>query len=489
MDSPIWYDGDVLSAVLACRQRQAVLVVLIEPPASVMARPAGSAAAVEPAQTTYARGATAALHRVTFSSPLVREAVSDAGATCLRLQDGGPSRDFADFCAVFDVPPTRPALFMIGPNGRVLALELGFVSPKKTVQRLGFSQQAVQNPALADNAASAAAVLLVAAGAPSALAEGGDTNPQPTGAATQCSLKNRASCSVAACSPCNTPSSMNGDQGQGNVSETAIRPATMSSRRDECQDIADTSERAAGTIEPPVEAAFEENPEPGLNDNAHRGRVNASSSQEARHTSSGLKPMQLRHASKESARASISVRLPDGVALRKSFAASERFGALRSWVTDEGGLAPSTFALSTSFPKHYFDLGEDAKQLSELGLSPSATLFATVNHEAVDGERLRGLPTASSLVSSTINAVSSVAVRVASWLPTLSGDAAARTDATAHGDHDVIYDGEARHRLNATSMAEVRRRETRSRGGNQYYNGNGTQFNGEDDDVSVDSGR
>ena len=112
-----------------------------------------------------------------------------------------------------------------------------------------------------------------------------------------------------------------------------------------------------------------------------------------------------------------------------------------------------------------------------------------MNHEAVDGDRLRGLPTASNLVSSTINAVSSVAVRVASWLPTLSGDAAARTDASAHGDRDVIYDGEARHRLNATSMAEVRRRETRSRSGNQYYNGNGTQFNGEEDDVSVDSGR
>jgi hypothetical protein len=486
MQPSIWYSHDVFSAVAACRQRLSILVVLIEPAPSVMS-PAPDVAESEPLTSTYARSATAAWHRVTFASPVVREAVEAAGAVCLRLPDDAPpSRDFADFCAVFNVPPARPTVFVIGPNGRVHALELAFLGPRAFVERLRFAQSVVRNPSLGDSAATAAAAFLAAAAAsrPGAT-QAVSNNPTTQSASAQCSITNRAACEAASTdlvetltessenprSAAGTNAGLRHQEGQGGVDPEAARIIAVQ------VDDASVNSEAISVTEPPARNVLSSSP-------TYLGAAARSS----RNPMSGTGSMQLKGNTSKNSNANIAVRLPDGTVLRRLFCASDRFRFVRTWVADECKLVTSDFALSTSFPKRYFDIGEDSKLLSELELCPSASLFVTVTAAPQGTLRVPGLSTASSLVTSTLGAVGNAASRVASWLPTLSGNETAparlTTEPPQNANREATGSGQ-----NPASMAEIRRRESRSRDGNQYYNGNGTQFNGEDDDAPVDATR
>jgi UBX domain len=484
MQPTIWYSHDVFSAVAACRQRLSILVVLIEPASSVMS-PTPDVASSEPLTSTHARSATAAWNRVTFASPVVREAVEAAGAVCLRLQDEHPpSRDFADFCAVFDVPHARPAVFLIGPNGRVHAIELAFLGPRAFVERLTFAQNVVRDPSLGESAATAAAALLAAAAASRpAATQAVSRNTPMQSASAQCSITNRAACEAASIDETATTSSED-PQNSARTSEVlrhqeeqgAVDPeaARLDAVR---EDDANINSGATSATVPPASNVKSTPP-------THLGAAAEFSGNRM----SRPAPMQLRAKTGRNTNTKIAVRLPDGTVLRRSFCASDRFCFVRTWVADESKLVTSDFALSTSFPKRFFDLGEDAKLLSELELCPSASLFVTVTAAPQGTLSVPGLSTASSFVTSTLGAVGNAASRVASWLPTLSGNELAPGRATTEPPPNANQQAAGRGQ-NPSSMAEIRRRESRSRDGNQYYNGNGTQFNGEDDDAPMDATR
>jgi hypothetical protein len=105
----MWHEGNISSALQTCRERESLLLVLIEPCSSIMS---GGPTQQTPAEM-YARASLAAMHRITFLSKYVQDELSDSRVVCIRLVDDPGSEDVAIVAAVFSLP-ARPVFLIIG---------------------------------------------------------------------------------------------------------------------------------------------------------------------------------------------------------------------------------------------------------------------------------------------------------------------------------------------------------------------------------------
>lgn len=91
-------------------------------------------------------------------------------------------------------------------------------------------------------------------------------------------------------------------------------------------------------------------------------------------TATTSKSLKLPSSSQPKAEAHLRARLPNGRQLDRVFVSNTPFATVRAWVCEEMQMAASKLLISTAFPRYSFSPADDAKQLAELDLVPSATL-------------------------------------------------------------------------------------------------------------------
>jgi UBX domain len=408
------------------------MVVLVEPTASEIP------VAQQSPKIMYEQGATRAMHRLSFASAVVRDALTASQAVCLHLRDGAPSTALADFSAYFLVPPERPALFIIAPNGIVIVKKTGFVSARDLAACLTYASGVVKNPENVSAAATAAAAAIIATAMDST-------------------------------APAAAPASAGSMTGSSNAVETAT-PAPQSS--DPILAIRPTDTSPSRQAPPPKPtAAPPQTATPAKNAGASKSSSNRPS-----------KSMQLQPSVRPE-ESSIACRIPDSSVIRRCFKTSERFEVVRRWVSELAGLPQEQFLLGTTFPRRVYDAADDRKLLSELNeLCPSALLVVTVRELPTPPSA--SMPVVTAAASYAASAVGSAASYVARWLPSSSSRSAASGAAeggAAGGTRDQ-RPGSSGGR--PASMAEMRRRDDRAaNGGLSYDNGNSTQFGVGDNDT------
>lgn len=479
-----WFSGGAAAAVQACQASSAVLVVLVEPSPKILGGVARGEIESPPAM--YARGATAALYRITLSSSLVEGEVSKARAVCLRLQDGSP--EYSDFAAFFPVPTKRPCLFMIAPNGSLLVQKEGFVGVAAFVGSLRYAQSCCKTP----EAANAAAALLASAAA-SATSSAHPSQTNDDNAAASLDDAQRAAPGLRAkptsperLDPGRTGESVSAARQTATYSHTV--PAVLASTPSSASASASASDSASasaaasdptsnsasdlasGSVARPVHRPISPERQPSTN----------SMAQSSLGTGSATKSLKLGNSTPGKG-ARLSCRLPDGRLIYRTFPGSVRFESVRAWVAEEAELRPGSFLLATAFPRRVYDSAADRQQLIELDvLCPSAALVVTLTGQASSGER-SSLGSGSSTVNVAASwlggAVSTAASFVSGFLPAVGpvrtdGDIR-MPDAGASVDTDRIERGGG----SRASMAEMRRiEESEGSGGVAYDNGNSTQF-------------
>lgn len=445
-----WFHGGAAAAVQACKASSAVLVVVMEPSAAILAGvPPGDE---EPPLSMYSRGATRALHRITFSSSLVAQELSKAHAICLRLRDG--DRECHDFMAVFPVPSKRPCVFMIGPDGSLLVQKLGFVGVAAFVGSLRYAKSCCARP----EAASAAAALL----ATSATTVATSASVQKNSATAASSAGTRA--------PSTAPPVPGVPKG---TDEVHARPLAAPGAP---VGTGDTRALSSGSGDAhPAEAV-----------GCHKPAEPAGMAPRSSPRPSSDKSLKL---SSGSLVARLCCRLADGRMVRKSFPGTSRFQTVREWVAEEAGLRPSAFLLGTSFPRRIYDSGNDGKQLLELrDLCPSATLVVTLTGDADQNQASTaglGFSSATAAASTLGASVSAVASFVRGSLPAwgFSGGGVQDAEVGSDGQRNA-----SRRSTSRASMAEMRQEESSERGGSvSYDNGNSTQFGSGDASREFDS--
>lgn len=415
MTAPIWHTGSVVSAVAKCRDRSSALLVLVEPYANLLEDTAPASSS-----SLYARGATRALHRITFSNDKVVEALI-ASCVCLRLQDGTGDSEIRDLSAFVPIPQERPALFIISAEGKLLAHRTRFINPTAMVALLqivtGF-----QDPLVLNAAASALAFALTTADSSS----------------------------------------------MGNPIHAPDAPSRESGRQSSMPLVVESTSVSTAVKKPaPIP------PKTARTSSASTTATALKDSNKASPASRSSKGMAIKSELLQEAQTRLSVRLTDGKVVRKRFRVSESFRKVRDWVITESGLDAKDFFLTTLFPRRVYDNGEDGKMLSELqDLCPSASLVVTaVNRPSSEAGSVSAISAAASYVAS---AVGSFATFASGWFPT-SGSrdspTTARNQSTDPGNEN--RDGSA-----ATSMAQLRRRGAAEENDNgmSYDNGNSTQF-------------
>lgn len=121
-----WSEG-VVSAITASKANKAPLLVLVEPPPSILSPPTGTP---ETHGNLYSRLATRALHDRLFSTPAICQTVRAANLLALRFPADRANTDFASFSDFFPIKQPLPNLYLISPDtGLVLYHLQGYVSP------------------------------------------------------------------------------------------------------------------------------------------------------------------------------------------------------------------------------------------------------------------------------------------------------------------------------------------------------------------------
>lgn len=262
------------------------------------------------------RLATTSMHAITFSQPPLREAVKAANAVCLKFPSEQSNVDFKHFTAFFKLVGTPPNLYFISPvTGQTLMLKTGFVSPKTFLQTLVLSTEAVS----------------------------GRKIPVPK-------LK--------------TPES----------STLALQRLADQVQRDRADKEAEIKEKA-----PPVQpAAIQKQPDPMTPPRTSSTTPTPPPPQQTQSTSTSMTLPTSSVTSKRNSESRLLARFPDGKHVRKTFPSSTLFSNVRAWLADEVSKPTAAITIATAFPRRVFDLADNPKMLSELGLVPTETLVVSV---------------------------------------------------------------------------------------------------------------
>lgn len=322
--STMWWSDGVADAIKTCQLRKSVLVILVEPPEDVLQK---RAAGFETNQQMLSRVSTTSMHRITFSHAAVTSTIRDSQAVCLKFPSEESNEDFKAFTAYFKLHGIPPNLYFISSlTGQTLVHKCGFVSPKIFLDSLAATTENVSGRVLSVP----------------------ELGPRMSIAG------------VSVASP--------------------AEPAWTDEQREE-QDQND----AVGDVQHQAQMAPEDErmtttPDSRSRDIVSQGKPAISSTPAI----SGSKSMKLPGGSKDGyvQESRLLARLPEGEQARKSFPGTTPFSVVRSWLSEEVKSPANALVISTVFPRRVFDLGENPKMLSELGLVPSETLIVAVSGNA-----------------------------------------------------------------------------------------------------------
>lgn len=162
-------------------------------------------------------------------------------------------------------------------------------------------------------------------------------------------------------------------------------------------------------------------------------------------------------------------RLPDGRQAQRTFVSTTPFSAVRTWLSEECACRPDTIVVGVPFPRRTLDSGEDPKMLSELGLSPSATLVvATVGPAHANPQGSTGvIQSASTCVASYASSAFGI---IGGFVRSFAGSAG------AEGEGEGTDQPRQQPQQESLQQQPQRPQARDGEDDNLFWNGNGTQF-------------